>query len=357
MKNNTVKVNGIIYNKDNFNSLHISSEPENSWRNAIYYFLKNWFDDSSFILAQTSGSTGKPKNIQLAKQSMVNSAQMTNQFFGINSKSTALLCLPASYIAGKMMLVRAMVGGFNLITVEPTSNPFESLDVSIDFTAITPFQLFHSFESLRTKSVRKIIVGGSPVTTKLEKLTEDIPSELYETYGMTETCSHIALRRFNGAEKSDCFTVLEGISIRQNKRGCLVIGAPHLLDEEIQTNDMVELISATSFRWLGRADSAINSGGVKIHPEQVEKKLEGIISSNYFISSLPDELLENKVILMIESESYSHQEEEILKSEMEKILDKYEIPKQILFCSSFIYSQNNKLLRTETLEKMKTNLN
>lgn len=357
MKDNTVKLNGIIYNKDNFNSLHISSEPENSWRNAIYFFLKKWFDDSDFILAQTSGSTGKPKSIQLAKSSMINSARMTNQFFGLNSESTALLCLPASYIAGKMMLVRAMVGGFNLITVEPTANPFESLDVSIDFTAITPFQLFHSFESLRTKTVRRIIVGGSPVTTRLEKLTENIPSELYETYGMTETCSHIALRRFNGDEKSDCFKILDGISIRQDERGCLVIGAPHLLDEEIQTNDMVELIGSTSFRWLGRVDSAINSGGVKIHPEQVEKKLEKTIASNYFISSLPDELLENKVILIIESETYTPQQEEILKSEMEKLLDKYEIPKQILFCSSFIYSQSNKLLRAETLEKIKKNLN
>jgi O-succinylbenzoic acid--CoA ligase len=357
MKNNTVKVNGIIYNKDNFNSLHISSEPESSWYNAIYYFLKNWFDDSGFILVQTSGSTGKPKNIQLAKQSMVNSALMTNQFFSLSSKSTALLCLPASYIAGKMMLVRAMVGGFNLITVEPTSNPFESLDITIDFTAITPFQLFQSVESLRTKTVQKIIVGGSPVASKLEKLAKNIPSELYETYGMTETSSHIALRRFNGAEKSDYFTVLEGVSIRQDQRGCLVIEAPHLLNEEIQTNDMVELISPTSFRWLGRADSTINSGGVKIHPEQVEKKLEGIISSNYFISSIPDELLENKVVLIIESETYTPQQEEFLKSEMEKILDKYEIPKQIFFCSSFIYSPNNKLLRTETLEKQKTNLN
>lgn len=356
MKKITVKLDGIIYDKYNFNSLHIENEPENSWRNAIYYFLKNWYDDSDFILAQTSGSTGKPKSIQLAKQSMVNSARMTNQFFCLSSKSTASLCLPASYIAGKMMLVRALEGGFNLITVEPTANPFENLDVSIDFTAITPFQLFHSVESLRTKTVRKIIVGGSPVTSKLEKLAENIPSELYETYGMTETCSHIALRRFNGTKKSDCFSILDGISIRQDERGCLVIGAPHLLNEEIKTNDMVELIGSTSFRWLGRADSTINSGGVKIHPEQVEKKLEKIITFNFFISSLPDELLENKVILIIESEAYTPQQEEILKSEMEKLLDKYEIPKQIFFCPSFIYSPNNKLLRVETIDKLKTNL-
>jgi O-succinylbenzoic acid--CoA ligase len=347
-------LNGFIFNPENIDNLLIEREPENSWRNAIYYFLKNWFDDSDFILAHTSGSTGKPKSIQLAKQSMMNSARITNQFFGLNSKSTALLCLPVSYIAGKMMLVRAMVAGYNLITIETSAKPFENLQTVIDFTAVTPYQLFHSFESLQAKSVQKIIVGGSPVTTKLEELVQNIPSELYETYGMTETCSHIALRRFNGEEKSDCFSILEGVSIRQDERGCLSIKAPHLLNEEIQTNDMVELISSTSFRWLGRADSVINSGGVKIHPEQVEKKLVGIIPSNFFISSLPDELLENKVILVIESEIYTLQQEEILKLKIEKLLDKYEIPKQILFCSSFIYSPNNKLLRAETLEKLKT---
>lgn len=350
-------LNGLMFNPENIESLHIESEPENAWRNTIYHFLKNWFDDSNFILAQTSGSTGKPKSIQLAKKSMVNSARMTNQFFGLNSESTALLCLPASYIAGKMMLVRAMVSGFNLITVEPSANPFENLNVSVDFTAITPFQLFHSVESLRTKSVQKIIVGGSQVTSKLEKLAENIPSALYETYGMTETSSHIALRRFNGLEKSDYFSVLEGVSIRQDERECMVIKAPHLFDKEMQTNDMVEIIDTKSFRWLGRVDATINSAGIKIHPEQVEKKLEGIIYSNYFISSLPDELLENKVILMIESETYNYDKELLLKNEIENVLEKYELPKHILYISEFVYSESNKILKDETLMTIKLSQN
>ena len=351
MRNETIRLNGEIYNRSNFEQLHFRDEPQDSWRNAIYHFLQNWFDGTDFILAQTSGSTGKPKSIQLSKQSMRNSARMTNQFFGLHAESVGLLCLPASYIAGKMMLVRAMVSGFNLVTIAPSANPFEKLHISIDFTAITPYQLFHSAESLRKVSVRKIIVGGSPVTSKLEQLSENIPSELYETYGMTETCSHIALRQFNGKEKSDCFTILEEVSIRQDERGCLAIKAPHLLKEEIQTNDVVELIGRNSFRWLGRADSAINSGGIKIHPEQVEKKLEGIIPSSYFISSIADDVLENKVVLVIESANYTTQQEAELNVQLQKLLTKYELPKQIFYLPRFSYSSSNKVLRKETLDK------
>lgn len=347
----TIRLNGALHNRSNFEQLHFTDEPHDSWRNAIYHFLQNWFDDADFILAHTSGSTGKPKSIQLPKQSMLNSARMTNQFFGLHAESVGLLCLPASYIAGKMMLVRAMVSGFNLITVAPSANPFEDLHTSVDFTAITPYQLFHSAESLRKVSVRKIIVGGSPVTSKHEKLAENIPAQLFETYGMTETCSHIALRQFNGKDKSDCFTILEGVSIRQDERGCVAIKAPHLLQEEIQTNDVVELIGRDSFRWLGRADSAINSGGIKIHPEQVEKKLEGIIPSGYFISSVPDDVLENKVVLVIESETYTPQQEAELNFQLQKLLTKYELPKQIFYVPRFTYSSSNKVLRKETMDK------
>jgi len=348
----TIQLNGIIYTSENLDKLFVADEPRDSWKNAIYLFLRNWFDDSDFISAQTSGSTGKPKDIQLKKMAMVNSARMTNQFFVLDADKTALLCLPASYIAGKMMLVRALVGGFNLITVEPKANPFENLKTEIDFTAITPYQLFHSIESLKTKTVRKIIVGGSPVTHKLEELSEAISSELYETYGMTETCSHIALRCFNGFGKSDCFTILDGNSIRLDERSCLLINAPHLLENEIQTNDIVELIDSKSFRWLGRADSVINSGSVKIHPEQVEKKLEGIISSNFFISSLPDDLLVNEVVLVIESEQYTVEQEADLKQTFNILLSKFEIPKEIYYLPTFVYSSSNKALRKETLSSI-----
>ena len=347
-----IQLNGIQYNRENLSELHFTDEPEDTWRNAIYHFLVNWFDDSDSIITHTTGSTGIPKDIRLRKTAMFNSARMTNHFFKLNATSTVLLCMPASYIAGKMMLVRALVSGFNLLTVEPSANPFEKLNQLVDFTAITPYQLFHSAESLKTGLVSKLIVGGSQVTRKLVELVEDFPSEMYETYGMTETCSHIALRRFNGKERSEYFTVLGGVEISQTKRGCLVINAPHLLEYEIQTTDLVEIISENSFRWLGRADSVINSGGVKIYPEQVEKKLEEIIPFSYFITSIPDKLLENKLVLVIESEAFTTEQEMDLKLKIQPLLHKFEFPKQIFYLPAFVYSQNNKLLRKETLAKI-----
>ena len=351
MKQEKIKLNGVLYDRNNLDHLKVATEPDDSWRNAINYFLQNWFDDTDFITVKTSGSTGKPKSIRLSKQSMMNSARMTNHFFDLTGESVCLLCLPATYIAGKMMIVRAIVSGFNLLSVEPSANPFVNLETSIDFTAITPYQLFHSADTLQNKSVRKIIVGGGPVNSKLEKLSQNISSELYETYGMTETCSHIALRRFNGKEKSEYFTALDGVTIHLDNRDCLAIFAPHLLKTEIQTNDIVELKGKTSFRWLGRADSTINSGGIKIYPELLEKKLEEIIPSSYFISSVPDDILENKVILIIESEKYTVQQLEILNASLKNVLAKYEIPKHIFFLSSFIYSDGKKVLRKPTLEK------
>jgi O-succinylbenzoic acid--CoA ligase len=346
----TIQLNGIIYSNENLDQLLAVAESPNSWQYTIYQFLQNWFDDSDFILSQTSGSTGKPKSIKLPKQSMVNSARMTNQFFGLDKEKTALLCLPASYIAGKMMLVRALVGGFNLITVEPSANPFEKLDSRVDFAAITPYQLTHSIGSLKDMPIGSIIVGGGHVNSRMEELVAGIPAAMYETYGMTETASHIALRCFNGEKKSDRFTVLDGVDIRLDDRGCLVILAPHLYPTELITNDIVELHGAGTFRWLGRADSVINSGGVKIFPEQIEKKLESIIPSNFFIASLPDDVLENKVVLLIESAKYNSSDETRLLDQMRPVLEKYEFPKEIFYLRAFVYSSGNKILKNETLQ-------
>ena len=348
----TIKLNGEIFNRENIAGLKTNYESTNSWKSVVYDFLVNWFDDSDFIVSHTSGSTGTPKEIRLTKTAMRNSARMTNAFFGLDATKTVLLCMPASYIAGKMMLVRAIVGGFNLIVVEPKANPFENIDFPIDFTAITPYQLNHSVKTLKTKMVQNIIVGGGHVNAKLEALAAEIPASMYETYGMTETASHIALRCFNGNQKSDYFTVLNGVSIRQDERACLVISASHLADNELTTNDIVELKDSKSFRWLGRVDSVINSGAVKIFPEQLEKKLETFISSNFFITSIPDDLLENKVVLVIESDEFTSEKTSELTTFFEGNLSRYEIPKQIIYLPAFIYSESNKILRKETLSSI-----
>jgi len=350
----TVKLNGFVFDKNSIENFYHTNNSENSWQRAIYDFLINWFDDSETITVHTSGSTGQPKAIELTKTAMRNSAHTTNTFFGLNETSTALLCLPTNYIAGKMMLVRAIVGQFNLLTVEPKANPFENLQQSIDFTAITPYQLIHSLEEImsfenRKLEIEKIIVGGAKINKETEATIQQFSTLFYETYGMTETCSHIALRAVNGHDKSDYFQTLSGISIRKNENDCLCINAPHLLFDEIVTHDIVELIDNKRFLIKGRYDNIINSGGVKLNPELIEQKLEPLIPVPYFISSKPDSALGNKVILVIESDLFSSESEETLWSAINFMLDKYERPKEICYIPQFCYSATNKLLKNETL--------
>lgn len=336
----------------------ISSFSEKSYLSDIFDFLHEWFDDSAFIEVKTSGSTGIPKTIRLAKQTMLNSARMTDAYFGLNSESLALLCLPASYIAGKMMIVRAIAGDFSLIAVEPSANPFAKLKDfmvldSIDFAAITPYQLLHSAEDIPQSGVRQIIVGGSPVTAAMEELTADWPVALYETFGMTETASHIALRRFNGDDSSDFFKAMEGVELSLDERGCLQIFAPHLHSEMLVTNDLVELKSDNQFRWLGRADRVINSGGIKVFPEQIEKVMQSVIPGNFFVSGVADEVLGQKVVLFIEDSTNPvtslHPRTQDIMSQLKSLLNPYTIPKQIYTLPAFVYSSGNKILRNETV--------
>jgi len=353
MNLDAVILNGLVFDKYSLKNYYHTNNSGESWQHAIYDFLKSWFDDSETITLHTSGSTGQPKEIQLTKEAMRNSARITNDFFGLNNTSTALLCLPANYIAGKMMLVRAVEGKFNLLTVEPKANPFENLSQPIDFTAITPYQLLHSFEEIKKLRIQKIIVGGAKINSELEAVVQQFSTAIYETYGMTETCSHIALRAINGHTKSDYFKILSGVSIRKNENDCLCIKAPHLLPDEIVTNDIVELINNEQFQLKGRFDNIINTGGVKLNPERIEQKLETLISVPYFISSKPDSTLGNKVVLIIESTPFTVEIEVELMAIFNITLEKYERPKEIHYIPQFCYSATNKLLKAETLQMLK----
>lgn len=322
-----------------------------SWQKEISLFLTQWFDDKDYIELKTSGSTGEPKTIRLPKETMYSSAAMTNSFFQLNKESVAMLCLPASYIAGKMMLVRAIAGDYTLIAVEPSANPFASAAFpALDFTAITPYQLLHSSEDIPRTKIRNIIVGGSQVNHTVERLIANWSTRLYETFGMTETASHIALRPLNGKDKSAYFQTLEGIDLSLDKRGCLVIDAPHLSAVKLITNDLVELKDQHSFRWLGRIDRVINSGGVKIFPEQVERKLQSLITLPYFITALPSETLGWQVVLVVESNELTETELLSLRAAMKSLLDPYEQPGRIICLPKFVYSAGNKLLRKDTMD-------
>ena len=319
-------------------------------------FLQDWYSNEDFVLVKTSGSTGKPKVIQLKKEFMKNSAMATGEFFNLPAQTTALLCMSTEYIAGKMMLVRAMVLGWCLDVVKPISNPLKKLDKPYDFSAMVPLQLENSFSEI--ESIKKLIVGGGTVSQELEKQIQDISTEVFATFGMTETITHIAVRKLNNFYPTDLasastYKLLPNVSISKDDRSCLVIDAPEVSDAKIITNDVVEVVSKNEFKWLGRFDHVINSGGIKLHPEEIEKKLSNTIAQRFFVTGVPDQTLGEKLVLIIEENVISNQEEKSFKKELLtsfiKILTKYEIPKHIYFVDKFVETETKKIQRTKTL--------
>ncbi|MEW7293037.1 AMP-binding protein [Aquimarina sp. 2304DJ70-9] len=321
-------------------------------------FLLDWLSDKDHIVVQTSGSTGKPKKIKVFKQHMINSAKATGKFFKVEEETTALLCLSANYIAGKMMLVRAMVLGWKIDLVPPRTNPLDTVYKQYDFCAMVPLQLDNSINRLHL--IKKMIVGGGAVSEHLKELIQGVKTKVFETYGMTETVSHIAARRINPKKKDKkdarFFKALPNITLNIDDRNCLLIKAPQLHSETIVTNDVVDLKTYKKFLWKGRFDNVINSGGVKLYPEEIETKLQLLIGHRFFISSIPDVTLGDRLVLIIERDydkiAYLTIQEAIHSLE---ILSKFEIPKEIYFLPQFVETDNGKVQRAMTLGLVKKN--
>lgn len=347
------RFNKVHYNNEGLAAVAYNLIKEGEpYEGQIGSFLLDWLNDNEYIVVKTSGSTGKPKKIRVKKQFMVNSALSTGKYFDLPEKSTALHCLPATYIAGKMMLVRAMILGWDIDIVPPKANALDQVFKIYDFSAMTPFQLDNSLSRLHL--LRKLIVGGGAVSANLKQLVQGLETKVYETYGMTETVTHIAARRVNPKkikEQPIPFKVLPGVSISRDERDCLVIEAPELTEGRLVTNDVVELIDRKKFLLKGRYDNVINSGGVKLHPEQIEAKLEAIIAHRFFVTSLPDDSLGEKLVLMVESD-FSEEALRSLEREIKdyRMLEKYEVPKKIYFVEKFEETPNGKIHRGNTLK-------
>ena len=317
------------------------------WEEALFVFLENWLEESDTIQAQTSGSTGVPKKLELKKEQMKASAKLTNQFFDLQKEDTVLLCLSTNYIAGKMMIVRAFVGHLHLIAIEPTSD--RPINKPVKFTAMVPMQveaLLNSTVGLATMNyIDKLIFGGSATSALLETKLQNVSTNCYATYGMTETVSHIALRKINGSDSSDEYRALEGVWFEQDERDCLVIHAPHLQAEPFITNDIVKLKNRNCFEWIGRFDNVINSGGVKLFPETIEKKISSFITQRFYITSRKDEKLGEKVVLVIESEPFTELKKQQLDIQLNSGLEKFEKPREIIFKPWFEETSTGKVKR------------
>src|SRR6185312_11555188 len=326
-------LNGQTYFKDELVKLVKKrlDEPDISeFKKTLYSFIGDWISDKETITVSTSGTTGTPKEVAFKKQQFINSALMTCGYFNLSTNTRSLLCLSPGYIAGKMMIVRAFVSGMDLVTLEPSDKPMLGSIGKIDFAAFVPLQVqsLVSDEISRKKftTIKNVIIGGAPISSSLEKELENCTNSVYATFAMTETLSHIALRRLSGKTKSDKYFALQGVYFEQDERGCLIVNAPLVSDSPIITNDVIELYDSAHFKWLGRYDNVINSGGIKIHPEIVENKLASVMGTNrFFIASMPDDKLGQKVVIVIESTGEVNKKQ-ITKS-LEGCLSKYERPK------------------------------
>lgn len=329
------------------------------YRREVTRFLDQWHSDAACITAHTSGSTGRPKEINLPKADMRVSARATNRRFGIGAGSRLLCPLSASYIAGKMMVVRAIEADCEVAFCKPSNRFWEREEVTgyldagvTDLIAVVPSQAsalltLESSPSVisRLGRVGNIIIGGAPLPRDTEgKLTAIIPSGvgLYATYGMTETCSHVALRALG----SDLFTSMSGISFSADHRGCLSISAPGYTFGQLQTNDIVRLSGPDSFIWCGRYDNVVNSGGIKIFPEELERKMEGRLPCRFYFKGVQDEKWGESVALVVEDDpdSPSLSDERVIEV-CRECLSHIEMPRRILRLREFCFTSNGKLKR------------
>ncbi len=375
------------------------------WERDLFDFVKKWAGPEDFIEVKTSGSTGLPKLLRHRKDAMRESARMTCDFLGLREGMKAMVCLSTRNIAGMMMVVRAFERDLDIIAVPPNSHPLRYPDepVTIDFCAMVPAQVYNSLqdddERLKLYNIKNIIIGGAPVSYALQQEIRKMPGNVWATFGMTETMSHIAMRKLNGPDASDDrYHLLEGITITTGKKGNLIIDAPYLPGKSIKTNDLVEITGPDTFRWLGRADHVINSGGKKIFPETVECIIAPVIwkifsasaslsdssatlsdtstssrseknettlsdrtltssTQRYFIAAMPHDRLGEVPVLVVEQPEPSTETREsnliTLQHELSAILPHHEMPRDIRYIKKFIETPTGKIIRSATLKRLR----
>ncbi len=314
----------------------------------VIVFLREWWSESHEINLTTSGSTGQPKTMTVSRESMMASARLSLRTFGLKAGMKALLCLSPNFIAGKMMIVRAMVGKLELITTQTSADPLEGLSQRVDFAAMVPFQLSHTIaknpETLDL--ISKLIIGGSAIDKQLVHSIQTLSTQVFHTYGMTETLSHIAIRQLNGEGASENFWPLEGIRIKADSRKCLVAEVPFLKEKTIATNDLIEIMPDGSFRVIGRADDVIITAGNKIHPLRVEEKLATFVNTTFVVGSIPDNKAGALPVLVVEGRLDAGKLMQLWQ-QMEQVLEAREMPRHIFFAEEIPMIASGKVNRRQ----------
>jgi O-succinylbenzoic acid--CoA ligase len=280
------------------------AEGSGTWEGKLYRFILSLLEPGTGpILQPTSGTTGDPRVHELGRDAMVASARRTIAFFKLKPGERCLLCLPVDYIAGKMMVVRALAGGLDLVAVEPSSRPLEGTTGKFGLCAMVPLQVHESLKAGGDLSATgNLLVGGGEIHSALRSRLEQLAAPaVYESFGMTETCSHFALCRVNGPNPDPSFRLMDGVDAATDPRGCLVVNIPGITNGSVVTNDLVELNpGADGFRWLGRADNVISTGGIKVIPELLEHTIRSLLHADCLLVAVPDEKLGQKMVLVVE---------------------------------------------------------
>ena len=335
------------------------AKPVNGYEAKVLDFIRQWLNGTQEFTLTTSGSTGPPSPIVLRRRPLEASAARTADFFDLGPGDRALVCLNCEYIGGLMMLVRGLERNMHLTIVEPHADPFAHVaaDAEFDFSAFVPLQLktvLAAGHGPRLNRLKALLVGGAPADATLQQELQPLTVPVWLTYGMTETCSHVALRRLNGPQAGPGFRVLPGIAAGQDERGCLTLRGDVTDDQLVVTNDVVTLLDAHTFEWLGRADFVINSGGVKVPAEKVELVLDVALAElgaarRCFVAGQADERLGQAVTAFIEGPPMPAAQESQLRSLLAARLSRYEQPRQLRYVSAFAATPNGKLDRAATL--------
>lgn len=310
-------------------------------------FKARWLNSSPTLTVHTSGSTGQPRPLEVEKARMWASAQATIEALGLQDGNTALLAMPLRFIAGQMVMVRTFAAHLQLIAVAPSSHPYATLHEAPDFAALTPMQVYESLKVPHERSLLRrtlcLIIGGGAISTELEKELRTFPHAVFSTYGMTETLSHIALRRLNGPSASDAYQPMPGVSVSLSDAGTLCIEAPAICLQRLVTNDLAELLPDGTFRILGRRDNVICSGGIKLQIEEIEEKLTALPVKNQ-ITWVEDARLGEAVTLLYEADGDM---EEQLEKLCRQLLTPYEVPRHFLRVEALPKTETGKPARAE----------
>ena len=317
-------------------------------------FINQWQSPSPTLLVHTSGSTGKPKPMLVEKRRMEASARITCQFLGLKRGDTALLCMPLDYIAGKMMVVRAIVWGLQLIDIPPCGHPLKQIDTAPVFAAMVPMQVFNSMQDANERQklwqIKHLIIGGGAINDDMAAELRQHPNAVWSTYGMTETLSHIALRRLSGPQASEWYEPFDGVNVSTNADGCLVIDAPTVCAQPLTTNDIAEIATdGRRFRIRGRKDNVICSGGIKLQIEEMEAKLRPYINVPFLISKRSDPKFGETVVMIAETNDI-----ESLKTICKEWLNKYEQPHKYIAVDSIPTTETGKPARAKAMEIAQT---